>query len=50
MHCDCFENLIFVDDKLIAKTANITSLKNLYAYGTSHKTYKMHNLQELTLD
>ena len=26
MHCDCFENLIFVDDKLPAKTAKIISL------------------------
>ena len=33
MHCDCFEDLIFVDDKLPAKTAKITSLKNLYVYG-----------------
>ena len=37
MHCDCFKNfkdLIFVDDKLPAKTAKIMSLKNLYACGT----------------
>ena len=27
------EDLIFVDDKLTAKTAKITSLKNLYIYG-----------------
>ena len=36
MHCDCFKNyedLIFVDDKLPAKTAKITSLENLYIYG-----------------
>ena len=36
MHCDCcknFEDLIFVDDKLLAKTAKITSLENLYVYG-----------------
>ena len=30
MHCDSFKNLIFVDDKLPAKTAKITSLKNLH--------------------
>ena len=28
MHCDCFEDLIFMDDKLPMKTAKITSLKN----------------------
>ena len=28
-----FKDLIFVDDKLSAKTAKITSLENLYAYG-----------------
>ena len=27
------ENLIFVDDKLTAKTMKIMSLKNLYVYG-----------------
>ena len=35
MHCDCFkkfEDLIYVDDKLPAKTAKITSLENLYMY------------------
>ena len=35
MHCDCFkkfEDLIFVDDKLPAKTAKIMPLENLYAY------------------
>ena len=33
MDCDCFKNLedlIFVDDKLSAKTAKINSLENLY--------------------
>ena len=34
MQCDHFEDLIFVDDKLIAKTEKIMSLKNLYAYVT----------------
>ena len=29
MHCECFEDLIFVDDKLPAKKAKITSLENL---------------------
>ena len=36
MHCDCFKNfedLIFEDDKLFAKTVKITSLENLYVYG-----------------
>ena len=28
-----FEDLIFVDDKLPAKIAKITSLENLYVYG-----------------
>ena len=32
MHCDHFEDLIFVDDKLTAKTEKIMSLENLYAY------------------
>ena len=31
-----FEDLIFVDDKLSAKTAKITSLENLYVYGILH--------------
>ena len=33
MHCKSFEDLIFEDDKLSAKTAKITSLENLYIYG-----------------
>ena len=33
MYSDCCEDLIFVDDKLPAKTAKITSLENLYVYG-----------------
>ena len=35
MHCDClknFEEWTFVDNKLLVKTAKITSLENLYAY------------------
>jgi len=32
-----FEDEIFADDKLTAKTAKITSLENLYVYGTSSK-------------
>ena len=35
MYCDCFKDLIFVDDKLSAKTAKIMSLKNFYMYGIS---------------
>ena len=35
MHCENFEDLIFVDDKLSVKTAKITSLENLYVYGNS---------------
>ena len=33
MHCDCLkiEDLIFKDDKLLAKATKIMSLKNLYA-------------------
>ena len=34
MHCDRFEDLIFVDDKLPAKTVKITSLEICtYNYG-----------------
>ena len=39
MHCDClknFKDLIFVDDKLPAKTAKITSL---YVYGIHDYEY-----------
>ena len=35
MHCDCFikfQDLIFVDDKLLTKVVETTSLENLYVY------------------
>ena len=35
VYYNCFINLNFMDDKLIAKTAKFTSLKNLYVYGNS---------------
>ena len=36
-HCDCFKNfedLIFMDDKLLAKTAKVMSHENLYVCGS----------------
>ena len=42
MHCDCFKDLIFMDDKLLAKTAKITSLENLYAYSI-FKKYSLYD-------
>ena len=44
IHCDCFkkfEDLIFVDDKLPAKTAKITSLENLCIYDIQKLESKM---------
>ena len=38
MHCNYFKDLIFMDDKLPAKAAKITSLKNLYVYSNYFTT------------